>query len=329
MSTIRKNPFKPLYEMCNAGNSREKFASLPRFPRFIDVEMTNTCNFRCLMCPTGNHSMTRKSGFMSKEVFYRILDQVAPHKTPLRFIMWGEPTLHPDLLEFLSAAHAHGVMTHLNSNGSKMDRAFIEKLIASGLDSIKFSFQGVDKKSYAEMRNTDFFLQLVEVIRLFREVRGNRDRPYLHVSTSITYETKEQVRDFRELMADLADEVSIGRTVFHNAELNAVRLRPAEMEMLKQLKDQESVVHEHPECPEVYDKMSINWDGTVLACCDDPNSEMALGSVMSSTIGDLWLSDQLNFYREMLADMRHDELPRCKTCFDYQSLTIPGLQSVD
>lgn len=329
MTTKRSNPFRPLYIQCNSGNSKQKLSNLPSFPRFIDIEMTNTCNFRCLMCPTGNHSMTRTSGFMSEEVFDRILEQTTPHKTPLRFIMWGEPTLHPKLIEYISQAHANGIMTHLNTNGSKLDREYIELLIDAGLDSIKFSFQGVDRKSYEEMRNTDFFEELLDVIKLFRDIRGNRERPYMHVSSSITYETREQVQEFKTRMSELVDEISLGRTVFHNADLNAVRLRPAEFEMLKTLKDQESVVREHPECPEVFDKMSIDWNGTVLACCDDPDNEMALGSIMNHTLEELWHSDQLQYYRTMLADMRHDELPRCKTCFDYQALTIPGLQDLD
>ena len=42
----RNNPFQPIYDICNAGDSKAKFAALPPFPRLIDVEMTNTCNFR-------------------------------------------------------------------------------------------------------------------------------------------------------------------------------------------------------------------------------------------------------------------------------------------
>ncbi|UTW51621.1 radical SAM protein [bacterium SCSIO 12827] len=326
---VRSNPFKPLYESCNAGNSRKKFEELPDFPNFVDLELTNTCNFRCLMCPTGNHSLERGAGFMAEDTFRKVVDELALHNTPIRFILWGEPTLHPKFLEFLSMANERGILTHINTNGSKLTPDFIKKMIDRGIDSIKFSFQGVDRKSYHEMRNIDYFDGLIEVMKVFRDMRGDRDLPYLHASTSITYETREQVQAFRDLMKELVDAVSIGRTVFYHADLKSVRLRPSEMKILETLIEEESVVKKHPECPEVYDKLSINWDGSVTACCDDPNNEMVLGSLDNMSISEIWHSEKLNYYREMLAQMRHDELPRCKTCYDYQGLVTPGLQEID
>lgn len=325
----KTSPFKDIYASCNAGNSWAKFENLPDFPRYIDVELTNTCNFRCLMCPTGTHSMQRASGFMTEEIFYKILDEVRPHKTPLRFIRFGEPTLHAQLPEFVRAATDAGCMTHINTNGSKLDRESIEALIDAGLTSLKFSFQGIDPKSFSEMRNTDFFTELVEVIRLTHNVRGDREFPFLQVSTSITYETVEQVQFFRKLMEGITDQVSVGRTVLDHLDVEAVRLRPKEMEMLHRLIAEETVVKKHPECPEVYDKLSINFDGTVTACCGDSDNLMLVGDVNKTSIKDIWDSPRLNQYREMLADMRHDELPLCRTCYDYQGLQTPGLQKVD
>lgn len=324
----RDEPFAPIYKHCNAGNSKAKLANLPSFPRLIDVEMTNTCNFRCLMCPTGTFAQKRDKGFMSEEVFRRLLDQIRPQKTPLRFIRWGEPMMHPQIIEFLQAAHDQGSILHINSNGSHFDEKSINALCDIPLDSMKFSFQGVDRKSYGEMRNIDFFDQLIDVIRKFVAIRGDREKPFIQVSTSITYENPEQVKKFRDLLEPLVDKIGIGRTVLEHLDLNAVRIRPQELEMLKWLKDQQSLIREHPECPEVFDKLSVNWDGTVSACCGDSDKVMVIGDIKTQTIDEIWRTPELNRYREMLADMRHDELPLCRTCYDEQSLNKPGRQQV-
>ena len=273
------NPFQPIYDICNAGHSKEKLAKLPAFPRMIDVEMTNTCNFRCLMCPTGNFSQKRDKGFMDDAVFYKVLDEIRPHRTPLRFIRWGEPLTHPRILDYLRACRAAGVLTHINTNGSKMSEEMMDALLDIPLDSLKFSFQGVDRKSYAEMRNIDYFDELAATIRRLHEKRGN-----------------------------------------------PVRLRPHEFEELKRLKELESVIKVHPECPEVFDKLSINWDGKITACCMDSDDLMILGNVHTQTLTEIWGSETLNRYRALLADMRHDELPLCKSCYDTHGLNIPGLQ---
>lgn len=318
--TERDNPLATLYATCNQGDSAQKFANLPAFPQLVDLELTNTCNFRCLMCPTGNFSQTREKGLMSEEVFYRLLDQLAPHRTPIRFIRWGEPLLHPNVIEFLEACSRVDVLTHMNTNGSKLTEELAGRLIDAGLKSLKFSFQGVDRKSYEEMRNTDFFEELIELIAMVARIRGDRPWPYLHVATTITYETPEQVAAFTARLEGLVEKVSIGRTILEFVDLNAVRLKPHEIERLRWLKEEESLIKRHPECPEIFDKLAINWDGTISACCNDSDNMMLVGDARTQTLAEIWRDRTITRYREMLVDMRHDELPVCKDCWDYMDL---------
>lgn len=318
---MRTNPLKPLYDLCNAGDSKQKLANLPSFPRMIDVEMTNLCNFRCLMCPTGNRSQKRPQGFMPDDVFYKILEDIKGHDIALRFIRWGEPLMHPNLLAFLRAAKAQGVLLHLNTNGSHLTEELARDLLAVPIDSIKFSFQGVDRQSYREMRNTDFFDGLMEKIELLNRLRGDAPVPFIQLSTTVTYETPEQIAQFQERATPLADMVNVGHTSFDWLDLNAVRLKPDEVAMLQRLKEAESLEKVHPECPEVFDKLSINWDGKVTACCMDSDNLMVIGNVLKSSITEIWTNETMTNYRRILADMRHDDLELCKNCWDTHGLS--------
>ena len=192
--------------------------------------------------------------------------------------------------------------------------------------SIKFSFQGVDQKTYREMRNIDFYSELLALIKLLYRKRGKKESPYIHVSTTITYETKEQTKKFKELVTGFSDFVTIGRTVLEHIDVHMVKLSKGEKNTLKQLKMKESVIKKHPECPEVFDKLSINWDGTVSACCRDYDNKMVVGDIRANSLSEIWYSKKFSFYRKMLVDMRHDELELCKSCYDFQSLQTPGLQ---
>ena len=327
-STTRQNPFKPIYQRANAGDSWQKFKELEAFPNYVDIELTNLCNFRCLMCPTGNFSQKRAKGFLDIEIYRKVISELADHGTPIRFIRWGEPFMHPNFIEMLRIAKSAGLLMHVNTNGSYLTDALIEELVEIPLDSIKFSFQGVDRKSYNEMRNTDFFDELITVMRQFKELRGDRLFPYMHLSTSITYESDDEVKSFKNMISEIVDSVTIGRTVLDFIDIETVRLRPHEVEMLRTLKAQESVVKAHPECPEVYDKLSINWDGTVTACCGDSDNLMLVGDINKQSLAEVWKSDQLNEYRRILADMRHDELDLCKNCYSYQDPKIQHLENL-
>lgn len=322
MNPGRINPFGSIYQICNSGNSQDKFNHLAEFPRCIDIELTNICNFKCLMCFTGNGSQMREKGFMSDKVFSRILEEIIPRKTPVRFIRWGEPTLHPKLIDYISEIKKHDILCHINTSGSLLTTDKIRKLIDIGLDSIKFSFQGADAKSYSEMRNIDYYDRLVAIVKLFFEIRGRRKKPFIHVSTTVTYEDARMIQRFKSKLGKITDLVTVGRTVLDRIDLKKTKLGEREVETIRRLKEKESVVKKHPRCPEVFDKLSINWDGAVSACCEDYDNLMIVGDIREQSLKDIWRSEKMNRYRIILARGQHDQLPLCRTCYDYQGLQI-------
>lgn len=313
------NPFAPLYQSCNTGTNAGKYENLPPAPRIIDVELTNACNFRCLFCPTGNKAMTRETGLMTSETFRNLVHECAGHGTGLRFIGWGEPTLHKSLPEFIGMAHKAGLPTHINTNGSNLTSLL--SCINAGLSSVKFSFQGVDRKSYAEARNIDYFEQLRAIVRVVYNARGEHEAPYIQVSTTTTYETPEQVKEFRRLFEPFCDTLSVGRTIFGHMDMSAVRLKPQEMETLKRLSGHEPKELDHPRpCPEVNDKLSVAWDGSVRVCCNDFDGHTNLGNINTRPLAEIWRDKVIEDYRKRLSAEDYSG-PLCGVCFDYQGLS--------
>ena len=324
----RNNPFSHYYALSNNESSKQKFTTLPKFPRYIDIELTNSCNFKCLMCPTGNLSQKRKTGFMSDDVFERVLEEIKHYKTPLRFIRWGEPTLHPSLINYIQKSTDVGILTHINTNGSILDDQYIKNIINAGLSSIKFSFQGVDKKSYYEMRRADFYHELIDTIERFVYIRGEEENPFIQVSTSVTYEDKDTIRSFRRSLEEIVDNVTIGRTVIGKVNLENVRLQKDNIDLLRKLRKQESVIKKYLKCPEVFDKLSINWDGSVSACCADYDNLMIVGNILNDSLLNIWNSRKMNEYRLTLSKMEHHKNKLCSTCYDYSSIQSDNIQNL-
>lgn len=326
----RINPLKKIYDICNGDDPKEKYNNLPSFPRYIDIEITNHCNYKCLMCPIGTNSIKRKQGFMSDEIFEKILEEIKGYKTPLRFIRWGEPTLHKKFIEYVKKAKQFGIVCHFNTNGSLLTKEQCINVVESGLDSIKFSFQGIDEKSYREMRNTEYFSELLATIKMLYDIRGDKPYPYIHVSTTITYETAEQVKKFKNEVEKYSDLVTVGRTVLEYIDLDKVKLNEEDKKTLIKLKNEESVVKQHPKCcPEVFDKLSINWDGTVSGCCADYDNKMLVGDIKENTLLEIWNSNKMNSYRKILSEKRYDDIEICKSCYDCMEIQIPGLQNIE
>jgi len=290
----------------------------------IDIEITNACNFSCLFCHTGAKASKRATGFMPKELYERIINEIAPFRIPLRFIRWGEPTLHKGFFEYLNMAKDKNLMCHINTNGSLLDKDEINKLLEMKLDSLKFSFQGTDEKTYNEMRYGKSFTKLVNTVKLFSELRGSLAYPYLHASTTVTYETDEMIQSFKDLLAPYCDLVTVGHTNLSHITSDQTRLPKGARKILDDLKCAESIEKRYKTCNEVYDKLSINWDGTVSACCGDYDNYMIVGDLSRTSIQDIWKnSEKLKLYRSLLSEYRHSELPLCKTCYDTMDLRVP------
>lgn len=328
MGMPRTNPFDPVYRIINTLTPAEKMAAMPAFPRAMDVELTNVCNFHCLMCPVGIGVQNRAKGYMSEEVFSLVLAQAAENKTPLRFILWGEPTLHPHWLEWFTRCVEQGVPVHFNTNGSRISEDDMRRLVEVGVHSVKFSFQGVDRKSYSEMRNTDYFEELLGKVQRLHEIRGDASSPYIHVSTTITYEGPELVAAFRARVETMTDKVTIGRTELGRFDMSKAKLKDEELAALERMRREDKLVRKHPRCPEAFDKLSVYWDGRVSVCCRDFEGTMLAGDIRENTLAEIWQSATANEYRQALLRGEYDRFALCRVCWDYHGLQTPGLQNV-
>ena len=149
-----QNPWSVIYNKCDKGTMLEKLANLASFPDYLDLELTNHCNLACTMCPTGMNVSSRPKGFISSELMRRIILECSQYGCGVRFVRWGEPLLHPHCVEYIKAVKSAGLLCHINTNGSLLDDGFISDILKCGLDSIKFSFQGLDEYDYNRDRKS-------------------------------------------------------------------------------------------------------------------------------------------------------------------------------
>ena len=318
----RKNPFSSIYKQCNASSNMEKNdwqKENVSVPRLLDIELTNCCNMHCRMCPVGTGVMKRTKGFMSDRVFERILEDVKEFHIPaVRLIRWGEPTLHPKFFEYGEKLKSGRVMVHFNTNGLLLNEESIRKIVELKIDSMKFSFQGIDKLTYEEMRDGGDDLELLNIIKMTYQIRGDKEFPYISVTTSTTYESDEDIVRFKSMIRAYCDEVSVGKTKMQHVDVQAMGMSEERRKIYENYVDQDNVMARHIEvCPEVWDKLSINWDGSVSACCQDYDNLMVVGNILESSLKDIFNGLKELQYREILKYSDYNKLPLCKYCFEY------------
>ncbi len=319
----KTHPLKPFYDVIDTGNPKEKWERLPEFLRIIELEITNHCNFQCVMCKTGNGQAKRDRGYMSEEIYQKLIDELAgmESQTAIKFVGQGEPTLHPAFLTYVMKAKEKGIVCHLTNNGSMMNDQFMEELIDTGIDSVKFSFQGVSRDGYKLLRIRDDFEELLGKIEKLYKLRGERQYPFITIGTSVLTETEAEIAAFRKQCESICDKTEIGITTLEYIDLELISDtgRRDEMKVIKQ--EQKECLRRYNCCHQIFDVLTLHWNGNICACCADNDEVMVLGNIKEMTLKECWDCEKEKSWRRILAERRYEALPLCKDCYDIYGWT--------
>lgn len=172
-------------------------------PRHVQLEPTNRCNQRCIMCPRNEKDYDSGFGDMSFDNYLKVLDQI-PTITNLQINGLGEPLLHPKIFEMIKAAKERGIKVSMNSNAvliNSKDKA--EELVKSGLDILKVSMDTVRPEVYREIRGVDNLEQAISAIKLIIEARGERKKPQVWFNSIILEQNYQEIGEILKLGEEL------------------------------------------------------------------------------------------------------------------------------
>lgn len=256
----------------------------PDFPFVSSFEFTNACNLKCAFC--ARQVMTRKNGYMSEELFHKIMDEFAPRPIFLKVNGYGENLLHPQALEFIRHIKKTNGL-YFTTNAIPIDDRVAECFVETGLDVVQLSFQGVDKESYESQRQHSSWEKFFANARRLIEIRGDAPLPYIHLSTTILDETPEQIQAFMDMAFDLGvDAVGVGRTDYDRVIEDMITdpKRKAEIEAFRKRQTLTKV----PDHTYLYRYIDINWDGSVVSSFFDFNKFVPVGDLNRQSMYEIW-----------------------------------------
>jgi len=180
-------------------------------PYWIWLESTTRCNLRCMTCSRSYSHMPGQD--MSKKVFHRIRDEIFPALDYVELQGFGEPMLSRNFDYFFQTAVDYEVKTGLITNGTRLNKAYIEAFIEHDT-KLAVSIDGATERTYNHVRPGADFSALIGNLKTYKALRSvNADSSSL--LTVIFVAMRSNIEEL-PLMVDLCQSISADRLVVAN-----------------------------------------------------------------------------------------------------------------
>ncbi len=263
---------------------------IPPLPSVYWADITRECNLRCIMCPQSKGLRSRPAR-MSLEMLKGIIDDVGADRPLVKLYMSGEPLLHEALFEMIDYAAAAGCRTMIHTNAVALTADVGERILASPLSALSFSFDGCAPDVYERLRPPASFAHVESNIRQYLDLRRRRGRgPRTTIEIIRMRETDRLLHDFTETWkASGVDDVHIvDYLTWHGLVEDRREVGRAGAPAYKP-------------CAAPFRHGCILSDGTVVPCCLDINGRMPLGNITRNRFREIWAaSDYRRFRLQML-----------------------------
>ena len=269
-----------LTKRINLGMKVKKYSITPEFPRNMLLEVTNLCNNKCIFC--ANEKSSRRKGFIEFNKALCILKEAYNNGTrEVGFYATGEPLLNKDLEKYIYYAKEIGYeYTYLTTNGVLLDEERANKLIDSGIDSIKVSLNAVNREDYIFIHGVDYFDKVLKNIISLSKIKKYK-KFKLYISCILTNQTVESKYEFKKYFEKYVDEIwfdncsNIGGYMCEINDLIAV--------------NKDSGHHfENNICPLIFKNLYVTYEGYLTMCCTDFQNYLVVADLNKIPLAEAW-----------------------------------------
>lgn len=277
---------------------RERARALP--VEYI-VETTAKCNLYCPMCPRETHPQPKQD--MAEAVFERLLAQAGRTAEHMMLIGLGEPLLDRAIYDRIELCHGHSISTLLSTNGTLLEGANAERLLASPLEQLTFSFDGARKETFEFYRKgADFDRVRDNFVRFAGRKRERGSRLQIVVQMVRMEGNAAEVEDFLRFWRAVPG-------------VDQVRIKEDETNLMRPDAGHAAADWKHP-CHYLWrGAVYVKQNGDVYPCCQSYMLDGApLGSLAGQTMEQIWDGEEMRRMRRMHVSGRAGEIDICARC---------------
>ena len=274
------------------------------FPLNVDIEVTDACNLKCIMCVHGTTGVP-DTDMLDISFGKQMIDQAAAGGVQsVKFNWRGEPALHKGLEDLIRYAKSKGILeVQINTNGIPYTEERIEHIIDAGLDRVIVSMDGTNKETYEHIRVGAKFEKLMRNIKLFHDIRTRKGqaKPFIRIQMVRMQDNHEQVDELQEMWKGIADDIAV-KDVTDRGQGGHLNMG-----------DQVSIGRRR--CNQPWQRMIVARDGMVYPCCSDWYCTYPIGDAKKQSLKEIWTGKPMEDLRNLNRAGRLNDTDPCKNCF--------------
>ena len=288
-------------------------------PFSLSIEPTTACNLGCPECPSGLKKFTRPTGKLDLMLHRTMIRQLNRSVFYINYYFQGEPFLHPDFLELIKEAKRSKIYTSTSTNAHFIDKKKALEIVASGLDRLIISIDGLTQQTYENYRINGKLEKVLQGTRNLLQAKkelGSKT-PHLILQFLAVKQNEHEISDVLRLGTELnIDEVRIKSAQLYDYK-NGNSLIP-ENEKYSRYKRQKDGTYKLKKetgnhCWRMWSSCVLTWDGKVVPCCFDKDAQHVLGTINSAPFKNIWHNPQYNSFRQAILTGRN-EIEICQNC---------------
>lgn len=276
------------------------------YPLVMNIDITNHCNINCAFCP--REYLRKTKGLMDIGLYRKIIDNISDDQRRVHLFLhnFGEPLLHPHLIEMITYASEKGIARSIkfSTNGLLLKGSLAESLIDANVDEITVSIDAVSEESYRELKGDH--LELVEEnVKAFMKLRKakGKSKPHIRAKMMVKRDDDYEVKSFLKRWHALADSAIID----WYSNYGGLLANDGIEERSKRYA-----------CASLWYSLVVGWDGIVVPCCVDINDSFPIGDLTKDTIVDVWNNGKVEHIRSAHLNNNWEDISLCEKCTDWQ-----------
>jgi len=286
------------------------------FPRKIQIQTLDRCNFACPVCPYPELEFDHGPKRLPASAMDRIVHELMEEAKSVRFclMLQNEPFLDRramDFIELLSAADDVVQSISTVTNGSTLSEEQLDSLAGNPKVNLTISVNANSAEDYRRFHGVDRWERLT---RLLTGWRGDRSR--IRVSFVAERSTAAEAKRFRERWNALGYKT---RLVPVLSRIGSVAIDDRER----------LLVDDFDYCHYPIDTLNILASGDAILCCNDWRHELKFGNILVQSIREIWHAPAYRRMRQAALDGELRGVSKmCAKC-DYPMRSSVRTQLVD